>query len=190
MPTYRIDGSQHFRAIGECVVTFEFVMRQLRFYHGGFLQLNGLRSWRLSENILIIKTISGSDLATAFSAAVNVLSDDGKLKLRAEKVIRDVQELAEFRNRIVHGEWPISGSMTVTSEFPPTEVDQYLNGIKRKLTKRGAEVEDLPSRSDMNRFVRDCGAVISELTDIFRLVLFESQPASIVTSVDSKNAAG
>ena len=190
MPTYKIDSTKHFQAIGECVVIFEFVMRELRFSHGGFLQLNGLRSWRLSENLLVIKTISAPDLAAAYNAAVNILSDDSSLKKRAEKIVKDVQDLTEFRNRIVHGEWLISGSMTVTSELPPTDLDQFLGGIKRKLTKRGAEVEDLPSRPDMKKFVQDCGAVISELTDIFRLVMFERQRANIAKSADSEDGAG
>ena len=176
MPDYDIDSTPHFLAIGKSVVGFERVTQQLRFYYGCILQNAGLKTWKLSENILVIKTFGAPDLAKAYCAAILILSASGELKPRAEKCMKEVQQLSELRNKIVHGDWHISTHMTITAELPPIKNESLLGGIKRKSTKKGTETEVLPSVSEMKIFAERCDQVVFEIGKIFQLLAIELEP--------------
>lgn len=168
---YRVSGvdwADHYRAIGAFVVEFEKISTELRFDYGCIMQLDGLQTWSLGANLLNIPSIGPEALAVAYCAAVNQVTDDVGLRTKADQVLKETKDLAELRNRIVHGEWMIGPEFAIVSD----KLEILSNrGIKRKTGKAGETITEQPTIPELDQLTTRCIAVRDKIREIYSGIL-------------------
>lgn len=174
-----IDWTAHYRAIGEFIAEYEKISVYLRFTYGCLMQSCGLREWRLSHFILHIEAISPHHLTICLHAAIkHILPDRPDLISLADNVHKEVVSIEKKRNEIAHGEWHIGPEAVIISS--ESRIPQNM-GFKRKITKDGEKVENLPTLDEFSSLI---GRVRIVVADIKRLM------AELTTALFKKEGGG
>ncbi|UDL87302.1 hypothetical protein LGH82_19125 [Mesorhizobium sp. PAMC28654] len=173
-----VDWSEHYRFVGTFVVEFEKIPTKLRYFYSCILQLQGLKVWELGANVLSIVTISPESLAIAYGSALKLLTDDKNVKGLVDDICKRTKTLAERRNEIVHGEWRIGPEMVIvgTDKLP----DRF--GIKRKPTKDGQRVTDLPTINELSGLVDEARAIAQMIERAFIALVMILEPPDAASS--------
>jgi hypothetical protein len=176
---YRHEGLDYtpiYIALGMFAVEFEKISTALRHAYSTLMKIDGLRTWGLGTNLLNLPQLGPAILAQAFCAGVHQVSADAEFKSRASKLVTACQKLAEERNDVLHGEWMIGSEVVVISHSssPPAP-----HGIKRKTSKEGEKVRELPEVSKLEDLVsrsRDLQKEIREISAGLLVAHFKAHP--------------
>ena len=159
-----IDWSSAYSAIGEFVVEFEKIPKELRFFYNVILQQNGLKNWKLGSFLLHIETIGPIHLSLAVRAAIFTLHPDCKeLIEKADLVHKKTVELTKLRNEIAHGEWGIGPEVIYFTDSP--KVPEQI-GYKRKISKNGEIRRDLPTVAELHEASKNVRELVRAINDI------------------------
>jgi hypothetical protein len=169
-----LDWSDHYRLIGEFVVTFEQVVTWLRHQYFCLMQGEGLRVWELGTAVLNLPGVGPRDLAVIFCAGVHRLSVDESLHQRASVIVKAVGDLSEKRNEIVHGEWYVGPEVVILSD---EEKLPDRHGIKRKSSKQGEKIVEQPTLKELESLVAHARSLRAEIQDIGMRVVVERHDA-------------
>lgn len=169
-----IDWTNHYAAIGKFVVEFERLTSKLRFTNNAVLQLDGLKHWQLSANILNSEQLGPRNFALCLRAAIHCLYPDKEGLLReADAIIKGTTEIVELRNKIAHGDWVIGEDVVVISDTPELS---SISGFKIKTSKEGSSVTKI-SLEDV-KLASDSAAELRErVSKLFGQIVFLFYPS-------------
>ncbi len=150
--------------IGEFIVEFEKISTNLRFFYNCLLQYKGLDSWKLGSFLLNIETIGPSHLSLCLCAAIKTLFPKAdQLNKEAVQINKETQDISKVRNEIAHGEWALGPEIVIVADKP--ELPQKM-GIKRKNTKAGERVVELPTLDELSETIERTRALVKRITDL------------------------
>ena len=159
-----VDWSEHYKLIGEFVAEFEKITAGLRFQYSCILQSNGLRSWPLGEFILNIESIGPAHLSRALCAACrHLFPQEAQLVKDEDAINKETVYIAERRNEIAHGEWHIGPEVVIVSDTPALPEKM---GIKRKVSKEGMKVEQLPAAQAFRDLIERTRKLVIDIRNI------------------------
>jgi hypothetical protein len=150
-----------YAAIGRFAVKFEHVCHAMSDTVLWALQSDGLQTQRLANAVL--SDLTAEPLRKIFGAVLAVVGDNEVQdeKRIVVKVLKQVQDLTQIRNDVIHRTWFVGWASAEQEDF------SSVTGIKFKNTNKGPEFKDL---SYTVKDFDDLSTQADELTEIIRAI--------------------
>ena len=131
-------------ALGEFVVSFQSVSKQIRFCYLNLMKRCGLERNGPADILLYSKEIPDNVINDAFKAAYCDVFNDEETRREVKAIYKLFKDLIESRNKIIHGYWVIGEHVHVFSEQLPD-----VHGHRPVRRGSGVEYDPLPTVAEI-----------------------------------------